>query len=306
MSRTSDVNKLITQARESGLVVDVHANQWRVTNPDTGERTSIPSQGMGRSLKNYRAQIRRLGVPKTASEEEAVGYGWSIAELLDMAERTGVTACVRGGLLEVSAPPGVEHLARLLRDREQEVLAHLTPEETAVPTVGQIARVTVSDREADLPHDTYALWEVVRALAKDAGDVAASGKASHVIWRGQLAKVIADYSSEWDASYRGMVTESLGRSGHLRCQSPNAQPPTWQVARQWSDVAEPPVLSDEELLAAITARLKSSPTADAEIAELTTANEALRSRITDLTTQLAERDARLEMFEQAAAIFRGA
>ena len=235
MSRKSDVDALMREARELGLSTERHGMKWKVTNPATGDHKFLPAQGSGRSLLNIRSDIRRLAGPspmEAAVAAPADGSGlaghafaeWSVADLLELAEHQGVKVRERGGYLSITCDVDAEPVARLLRDREAEVLAHLNPQTSGEEVMARIADTARVTRKKDTAGDAEALWDLI---------------------------------------------------------------------------------TDEEFIAALAARLKGGPGASERIAELETANAALRSRIEDLARELAEKDARLKAYDAAAAIFRG-
>lgn len=329
MSRTGDVDRLLGEARKAGLHVEAHGSKWRVTNAETGGQAFVPTKGAGRSLANIRSDLRRLAAPSpmvaaTTTNPQETPVAWPIEELIHQAGQEGVHLAVKGGLLHVSGPVDAEPLARLLRDRAPEVLAHLNPpnekDETPVPQIRDIAHIAVP--VDDLASDAQAVWSILREKAKADGDEPGTNAgAAGVLWRGARDRVLRELAPEWDADYRQKIGQYLEQTGHAKCQSRHATPPIWWIAEAWSDgglaVAKRPVpkpgppkvlsaaLTDEQLLAAITARLARDPQVAARVEELETANQALRSRVEDLSGELAERDARLAKFEAAAAIFRG-
>lgn len=329
MSGAKEVERLIRDARKAGLTAEPHGWKWHVRNPATGAQMSVPVQGVGRSLSNLRAELRRLAEPQapmvaatnTTPKETAVA--WPIEELIHQAGQQGVRVNVRGGLLQVVGPVEAEPLARLVRDRAPEVIAHLNPpnqEDELMPKIRDMARIATP--VDDLASDAQAVWSILREKAKADGDEPGTNAGSAgVLWRGARDRVLREVAPEWDADYRQRIGQYLEQTGHAKCQSRHATPPIWWIAESWNDggltVAKRPTpkpappkalsaaLTDEELLAAITARLALDPHVAAQVEELETANQALRSRVEDLAGQLAEKDARLEKFEAAAAIFRG-
>lgn len=319
---TKDVDVLIREARNAGLRVELVNGKWRVTSDTSDGQAFIPTRATGRGLANARSAIRRLADPPAPMvaavnptlEEDAVG--WPIEQLLAMAEQQGVRVEVRGGLLHVSGPVDAEPFARLLRDREADVLDHLNPStesENSVPKIGEVARIS-----GRLPSDAKAVWEILRENAANAGDEAGTNAGiDGVLWRGARDPVLRTLGPEWSKEYRADIGSYLEQTGHAKCQSRHATPPIWWIADVWNDgsltVTKKSAASngraaaqftDDELIAAVTERIRASANT-ARIAELETANEALRSHIKKLTEQLAEREGRLAQYEAAAAIFRG-
>ena len=335
MSATSDVDQLLREARKSGLTVEAHGTKWRISN-QAGGQAFVPSKGAGRSLANIRAEIRRLAVPApmvaavtpNTLEEDAVS--WPIEQLLTLAEQQGVRVDVRGGLLHVSGPVEAESFARLLRDREADVLAHLNPQEETVPSIRDVARIDIPAPIYDVAADSRNVWEVVRGLAKAHGDEhGLNAGVPGVLWRGALNRVMRETHPSWPDDYRKDVSALLERTGHMKCQSRHANPPVWWIKSEWDDgglvvtktaakarprqtvdVADTEALweliSDDEFVAALAARLKRDPGTEQRIADLETANHALQSRVADLEREVEAKDERLSRFEAAAAIFRGA
>lgn len=246
VSRTRDVDVLVRDARKAGLVVEQHGTKWKVTNPDTGGLAFIPLQGTGRSLANIRAELRRLAEPPAPMmaavqpatvQEEAVG--WPIEQLLDHAAQQGVRVEVRGGLLHVSGPVDAEPFARLLRDREADVVAHLNPPtegDTSVPRIRDTARIDHPAPIRDVAGDAEQVWQVIRGLAQTQGDEhGLNAGVRGVLWRGALNRVMRETRSDWPDDYRKDVSAYLERTGHAKCQSRHANPPVWWVRSEWDD-----------------------------------------------------------------------
>lgn len=239
MTRGSrEVDELIREAKRYDLKVEKVGYRWEVTNPaKKADPVYIPTSGVGHSLSAVRRQLRELaeppnpmvtaiaGPPAESELAERAFSTWSVAELLKLAGQQGISVRYSGAVLHVVGPMDAEPVARLLRDRADDVIAHLNPnpptKEDDVAQVRDIAKVTQSKR-----------------LAADA--------------------------------------QALG------------------------DLA-----TDEELIAALAYRLKANPASTARIAELETANEALRSRNTDLEGQVTHLKTKLATYEAAAAVFRG-
>lgn len=243
---TKDVDVLIKEARQAGLRVELHNGKWRVSSDRSDGQAFIPTRATGRGLANARSAIRRLAEPPAPMaaavnpknlEEDAVG--WPIEQLLSLAEQQGVRVEVRGGLLHVSGPVEAEPFARLLRDREGDVLSHLNPStesEAPMPRVGDMARIEHPSPLVDVAADARNLWEIIRGLARTQGDQRAENAGTPgVYWRGALGRVMREAKPDWDDLYRKDVSLYLERSGHLKCQSRNANPPVWWVLPEWND-----------------------------------------------------------------------
>ncbi len=333
MSRSGDVDALLDEARGAGLKVEVHGTKWRAVNPVTGGQLFLPRRAIGRGLMNFRTKLKRLAAEKpspmvaatsTTPIREEPSMGWPVPDLLAEAEKQGVRVDRHGGLLRVVGPVEAEPLSRLIRDREPEVLAHLNPptdkDESSMPQLRSMARVGATPVE-NLASDAQGVWSVLREKAKADGDEPGSNAGNPgVLWRGALNRVMRELAPDWDDDYRKKLSQYLDQTGNARCQSKHANPPIWWISGTWQDGgltvtrtapkpapprAAPHAMTDEELLRVLAARLAGDPRADAKIAELEQANEALRSHVEELTTQLRERDARLEAYEAAAAVFRG-
>ncbi|MEO3856144.1 hypothetical protein [Acrocarpospora sp. B8E8] len=331
MTRGSrEVDELIRQAKRDGLKAERVGYRWEVSNPaKPGAPLSIPASGVGHSLSAVRRELRLLaekpnpmvaavsGLPTERDLTERALSDWDLGSLLIAAERQEISIRVRNGLLEVSGPPESEPLARLLRDRAGEVLAHLNPPNPPTQEVDDVARVRdvakISRPAEDLARDAQALFEIVREKAAEQNDRYGNNAGiDGVLWDGALTKVMDEFAS-WDAEYRRQVAGYLERTRHTKCQRKDASPPVWWVANAWNDgglkvtrmaVQPSGEVSDEQLLALLAARLRQDPGSAERIAELETANAALRSRIEDLTAQIAEKDRRLAQYDAAAAIFR--
>jgi hypothetical protein len=327
MSRIKDVDALIREARVAGLKVEPHGAKWRVTNPKTGGQAFVPNQGAGRSLANIKAELKRLASPPapmvaattTSAEEdlaEKAFAGGDLQSLMKAALNSGVRMRISGGLLHVTGPPDAEPLARLLRNRERDVLALLDPpdeKELSMPKIRDIAHI--STRPENVAKDAQALWEILREKAREDGDEPGTNAGvDGVLWRGARDRVVREMCPDWPADYRREIGLYLEQTGHAKCQSRHANPPIWWIAQTWNDGGlavrkttpkNSSHVSDEELLRMLADRLARDPHADNRIAELETANAALRSRVEELNNEIAEKNSRLERFEAAAAIFRG-
>jgi hypothetical protein len=237
---------LLREARKSGLVVEQHGSKWRVTNPETGGLAFVPTQGAGRSLHNIRAELRRMAEPPApmvaavsppAPEEDAMG--WPIEQLLTLAEQQGVKVDVRGGLLHVSGPVECEPFARLVRDRETDVLDHLNPpteSEEPMPRVGDVARIDIPAPIADVAADARQVWQVIRGLAATQGDEKGlNAGVAGVLWRGAMGRVMRETHPEWADDHRRDISTYLERTGHTKCQSRHANPPVWWIRSEWDD-----------------------------------------------------------------------
>lgn len=243
---TKDVDVLIRDARKAGLHVELNNGKWHVTSDKSEAQAFIPSRATGRGLANARSAIRRLTdapAPMVAavnphnSEEGAMG--WPIEDLLTHAVRQGVRVEVRGGLLHVSGPVDAEPFARLLRDREADVLDHLAPSTEScapMPRVGDVARIELPSPVVDVAADARAVWEIIRGLARTQGDKRAENAGRPgVYWRGALTRVMRETRPDWEDLHRKDVSLYLERSGHLKCQSRNANPPVWWVLPEWDN-----------------------------------------------------------------------
>lgn len=328
MSGRKQTDQLIREAEELGLTVERHGKKWKVSGPGGQKFLPLMVHEMGRTLDNVRADLRRIAAPTamvaafasatepTADEQARQAFeGWDIGSLLKAAESQGVTWRVSGGVVSVVGPPEAEAMARLIRDRAGEILAFLNPPTVKDSDMAQIRDMaSVSRSREDLPRDAEALWEIVRIKAYEQGDQAGTNAGiPGVLWSGALTRVMGEFAN-WDAAYRKEVATYLEQTGHTKCQSKNSSPPVWWVALAWNNgdlkvtpSAAVPVgeVSDDELLALLAARLRHDSGAAGQIAELKTANDALRSRIADLERQLAEKTDRLKAYDAAAAIFRG-
>jgi hypothetical protein len=244
VSATRDVDVLLRDARKAGLKVEMHGSKWRVTNEETGGQAFVPTRGAGRSLANIRSELRRLSSPSPmvaavnpSLEEDAVG--WPIEQLLSMAEQQGVRVEVRGGLLHVSGPVDAEPFARLIRDRERDVLAHLNPStesEDSVPRIGDVARINHPAPIRDVAGHAFHLWDIMRDLAREqGGERGLNAGVDGLVWRGAMGRVMREAYPDWDDSYRREVSVYLERTGHMKCQSRNARPPVWWIRSEWCD-----------------------------------------------------------------------
>lgn len=245
VSSTRDVDVLLRDARKAGLRVEMHGSKWRVTNADTGGQAFVPTKGAGRSLANIRSELRRLAEPpapmvaavSAPPQEDAMG--WPIEQLLGHAQSQGVRVEVRGGLLHVSGPIDSEPFARLLRDREPEVLAHINPssrDETPMPQIGESARIDHPTPARNVAADARDLWQIIRDLARTQGDERGmNAGVPGVHWRGALTRVMREAKPDWPDDYRKDVSIHLERTGHMKCQSRNASPPVWWVLPEWND-----------------------------------------------------------------------
>ncbi|MEU6725561.1 hypothetical protein ABZ917_17785 [Nonomuraea wenchangensis] len=326
MSATRDVDVLLKDARKLGLKVEMHGSKWRVTNEESGGQAFVPTKGQGRSLANIRAELRRLAdrpAPMVAAvappgiEEDAVG--WPIEQLLTLAEQQGVRVDVRGGLLHVSGPVEAEPFARLLRDREADVLHHLNPtheSETSVPKIRDVARIDHPAPARDVAADAQEVWRTIRDLARHQGDEQGlNAGVPGVLWRGAMARVMRETRPEWADDYRREVSVFLERSGHARCQSRDARPPVWWIRSEWSSgdlkvtkttpkpakpkangaepaVALPDVGDPLAMLTAVAKRVSDAEqrAADAEelLAEALAENETLRTERDQYKAQVEE------------------
>lgn len=247
MSRSSDVDRLLRQARKDGLQVEPHRGKWRVTNTETGAQVFIPPQGVGRGLHNLRSELRRLASPPPMAaavqtdppaEEEPVAM--PVPKLLDIAASQGVKVTVHGGLLHVAGPVEAEPVARRVRDRGEEVLAYLNPltkKEDDVAQVRDIARIDHPAPIKNVATDAQAVWQIIRDLARLQGDQEGTNAGvTGRIWRGALTRVMREARPDWPDDYRRDVSLFLERTGHMRCQSRNAKPdPIWWVRDSWDD-----------------------------------------------------------------------
>lgn len=243
---TKDVDVLIREARQAGLHVTLNNGKWHVTSDRSEAHAFIPTRATGRGLANARTAIRRLAGPPAPMvaavnpapvEEEAVS--WPIEQLLTLAEQQGVKVEVRGGLLHVSGPVDAEPFARLLRDREADVLDHLHPStgsETSVPRLGDVARIDLPASARDVASDARSVWLVIRGLAKTQGDEKGlNAGVPGVLWRGAMGRVMRETHPEWADDYRRDISTYLERTGHAKCQSRHANPPVWWIRSEWSD-----------------------------------------------------------------------
>lgn len=251
MSRVTDVDRLLDQARENRLQVEEHGTKWRITNPETGGQVFLPQRAIGRGLKNFRAKLNRLGAPKspmvaatsaTPTQEEPP-MAWPVPDLLAEAERQGVQVDRHGGLLRVVSPAEAEPLSRLIRDRETDVITYLTPQPTSeedqqpMAKIRDVAHFDTPAPIVDIAADAKSLWEVIRGLARQQGEQAGTnaGEAG-VIWRGAMLRVMREAFAQWSTDHRRDVSLYLERTGHARCQSRNAKPdPIWWVRGEWDD-----------------------------------------------------------------------
>ncbi|WP_326828712.1 hypothetical protein OIE13_22640 [Streptosporangium sp. NBC_01810] len=318
-SARKEVNQLIRDARKAGLRAELQGRKWQLTNPETGGRVLVPTQGAGRSLSHLRADLRRLAEPPApmaaavapARVEEEYDVAMPVEELLGLAAKQGVRAEVRGGLLAVSGPFDAEPLARLLRDRSVEVLAHLSPRvesEVEVPKIRDVAHIDIPAPVRNVAGDAQELWRIIRGLAAEQGDEAhPNAGVQGVMWRGALARVVREAMPQWADDYRKDVSVYLERSGHMKCQSRNANPPVWWVRPEWNNggltvtktaakaKATPKPKTPEPALAAGLA----------DAADPLTMLQAVAKRVSDAETRADDAELMAAMLEEELTKVRG-
>lgn len=264
MTRGSrEADELVREAKGMDLKAVRNGFKWDVTNPRTGATMQIPTSGVGHSLSAIRRDMRELAEtpspmvaatsgPAQPSEQELTVRSlgdWDIGSLLIAAGHQEISVRVRNGLLEVSGPGESEPLARLLRDRAGEVLAHLNPpippiEEPDVAEIREIANIVRTSPQPvrNVVSDAQGLWQIVRDLAKTQGDVhTVNAGIEGVMWRGALSQVMAQTCPDWDDDYRKEIASHLERTGHTHCQSRYAKDsngkasPIWWIREEWDD-----------------------------------------------------------------------
>lgn len=322
MSSTRDVNRILNDAERAGLKVEMHGSKWRVTNAETGGQAFVPTKGAGRSLANIRAELRRLAETPSpmvaavapARVEEEYDVAMPIEELLGLATKQGVRAETRGGLLHVSGPLDAEPLARLLRDRSVEVLAHLNPptEEPPMPKISEIATVDGDLSVRDVAADARRLWRVVRGLAAtQEHPPGQNAGAEGAIWHGALLRVMKEAFADWDNDWRRDVSNYLERSNHMKCQSRSATPPVWWVRDEWNDggltvtktAAKAPAKATPKPKAPEPAPVVAAVLGDA--ADPLTMLQAVAKRISDAETRADDAELMNAMLEEELTKARG-
>ncbi|MEV7014083.1 hypothetical protein [Streptosporangium sp. NPDC051022] len=323
MTRTAkEAKALIRDAERTGLKVEQRGDRWHITNPVTEAQVFLPLMVTGRSVTNYRSEIRRLGTPPapmvaaTQPPQQEPEVAMPIEELLDLAAKQGVRVEDRGGVLRVSSPMEAEPLARLVRDRSAEVLTHLNPpvEESPVPKVSEIATVTGNLPVRDIAADARRLWQVVRGLAatqdhppgQNAGAVGA-------IWHGALLRVLKEAFSDWDTDWRRDVSTYLERTNHMKCQSRSASPPVWWVRDEWNDggltVTKAPAKTTKPKPAPVAKPApKETPAAPVELPDATdplTMLTAVAKRVSDAETRADEAELMVATLEEELERVRG-
>ncbi|MEV8638925.1 hypothetical protein AB0395_45450 [Streptosporangium sp. NPDC051023] len=322
MTRTAkEAKALVRDAERTGLKVEQRGDRWHITNPITDAQVFLPLMVTGRSVANYRSEIRRLGTPPApmvAATQPPQGpeVAMPIEELLELAAKQGVRVEDRGGVLRVSSPMEAEPLARLIRDRSVEVLAHLNPpvEESPVPKISEMAAVTGNLPVRDVAADARRLWQVVRGLAatqdhppgQNAGAVG-------VIWHGALLRVLKEAFSDWDTDWRRDVSTYLERTNHMKCQSRSASPPVWWVREEWTDggltVTKVPAKAPKPAAPAKpTPPRKEAPAVPVEVPE--TADPlalltAVAKRVSDAETRADEAELMVATLEEELERVRG-
>lgn len=316
MTRTSkEAKALVRDAQRLGLKVELKGDRWHVTTPHSTEQAFLPIMITGRAVDNYRAHIRRIAPPMVAAvapePQEEPAMGWPIEELISQAGKQGVRITTKGGVLSVSGPVDAEPLARLLRDRGVEVLAHLNPptEELPVPKISEIAVVEGDLPGRDVTVDARRLWQVIRGLAatqehppgQNAGAVGA-------IWHGALLRVVKEAFSDWDDDWRRDVSTYLERSNHMKCQSRSATPPIWWVRESWNDggltVTKPAAKAPAKTAAKAAVKLPAAlPLLDVTdpLAMLT----AVAKRVSDAEARAGEAELMVAMLEEELEKVRG-
>lgn len=253
MTRASDVTQMIRRAQADGLKAVREGDRWIVTNPQTGVSQPIPLRLTGQALHNYRSRLRRLGtvmptdglglpsvtvdpVPAPKPAGDLPRREWTPLELLAEAERQGVKVSVRGGLLHVVCPLGLESIGDVLRSREADIVAALRPpSEQKEPDVAKIrdtARIS-GDKPADVATSAYVLWGTIRERAGDVSPEQIDGTPG-VRWRGAMSAVISELwptMAEQDRIAIGQFLRSSGNATHIKLGGEAY----WWVAAEWRD-----------------------------------------------------------------------
>ena len=326
MTRTAkEAKALIRDAEKAGLTVEQRGDRWHITNPATNSQAFMPLTVTGRSVANYRSQIRRIRTapaPMVAAtqpaQQQEPDVAMPIEELLDLAERQGVRVDDRGGVLRVSGPVEAEPLARLIRDRSAEVLTHLNPpvEETSVPKISDTATITGTAPVRDVAADARRLWQVIRGLAATQDHPAGQNAGvAGAIWHGALLRVVREAFSDWDADWRRDVSAYLERTNHMKCQSRSASPPVWWVRESWDDggltVTKTAPKTPAKTAPKAAAKPKQTPAAPAlpaalpGVADLMTMLTAVGKRVSDAETRADEAELMVAMLEEELTTVRG-
>ncbi len=263
MSSTSDIDKLIGQFPM--LEYKQVGNEYVVKNPANGKTTRIGLKAVGRSYKNYRAQLQRLlkNVPPVETPPPMVAAlasvptpedltrrafdGWDIGSLLRAAQSQGVNFDFDNGFQVTWTDSAAEPLARLIQERENEVLALLnlthppTTESELMPKIGETTSITRIPTPADrtrpaenLADDAYLLWAAMRKRAAEQGNIEGTNAGEKgVLWHGALSALVKQ-ESNWDNLYRMDVSRYLEQSLNAKCQKKGSSP-VWWIRDVWND-----------------------------------------------------------------------
>ncbi|MER6171327.1 hypothetical protein [Streptosporangium sp. NPDC001681] len=254
MSRATDVKDLLDkEAEEHDLLVESHGRKWKVTNLATGLVKFLPKNGAGRSLDNFRTQLRSLRPAPSlmlAATERTDSMPrdtwWKVEDLLAAAHMQGLRPYVSGGILHVHGDLDAQPVAEMLHAREAEVIAHLTRSHTnptnpsegnqAVPKIVETARIDRTGPVRNIAGDAEALWELLRDEARKQGDRhGTNAGVPGVLWTGALIHIVQEIGKDWDDAHVQEVRQYLNRTEHTHCQRPKAKPPVWWLANAWND-----------------------------------------------------------------------
>lgn len=176
-----------------------------------------------------------------------------------------------------------------------------------MPKIRDVARIDIPTPAKDIAADARELWRIIRGLAAEQGDAAhPNAGVEGVMWRGALARVVREAMPQWTDDYRKDVSVYLERTGHMKCQSRNANPPAWWVRPEWNDGGLTVMKTPAKAAPKTPAKAKPTPpVALPEVGDPLAMLTAVAKRVSDAETRADEAELMVTTLEEELERVRG-